>query len=185
MIYFISDGDAIKIGRARDVQARMKALAIGCSRPLSLLASVEGGPAHEAKAHTDLAAYRLNGEWFMDCAEVRNAIANYVSYGIDASEPEELVEDDAQIVTECRAAGLALLKKLESEGNSRMEAYEILAAKVGTNAEWLRKFLGGHRSAREPRLSIGYAILSNAALESFDLLVAGKTRPEGGGTATD
>lgn len=180
MIYFISNGEAIKIGRARDVGVRLKVLQTASARPLVLIASVEGGPAHETKAHVDLAPYRLSGEWFMDCAEVRDAIARYVTFGIHAVDSEEQIEDEPQIVADCRVAGLALLEREERAGHSRMEAYEILAARIGTNAEWLRKFLGGSRAAKEPRLSVGYAILSDAALESAGLLVAPAKRPDSG-----
>lgn len=82
MIYFISDGAAIKIGRSRDVKARLKDLNCGNARPLSLIASIEGHSKHEAAIHADLAEYRLHGEWFEDCTAVREALTKYEADGV-------------------------------------------------------------------------------------------------------
>lgn len=106
-----------------------------------------------------------------------------------------------------RSAAAALVEREERRTGSRMVAYEIVAQTVGTSAEWLRKFISSNE-AKEPRITLGFNLIlayrrvcerveqagdrerqlkekANAALESFDLLVAGKTRPEGDGTATD
>lgn len=171
MIYFATDGYSIKIGRSRDVAARLKSLATGSARPLQLIATVYGDSQHETKVHNDLASHRLNGEWFKDCQTVRDAIAEYQVSGIAIAPTEDhQIDDEAAVVSECRAAGQKLVRLCERAGSSRMEAYEIVAAKVGTNATWLRKFLAGYSDAKEPRLSVGYALLSDAVLQSVGSL---------------
>jgi hypothetical protein len=185
VIYFATDGDAIKIGRSQNVQARIKSLSTGNAKPLRLVASVPGGARHEAKVHADLADYRLNGEWFKDSQAIRDAIAEYQVSGIGIIPDDYQVDDDPLIVRDCRAAGLKLIEISERAGVSRMEAYERVAAKAGTNAEWLRKFLSGHRSAKEPRLSVGYALLSDAALESAGPLVVTAKAENSGAEETE
>jgi hypothetical protein len=45
-----------------------------------------------------------------------------------------------------------------------MEAYELVAADVGINSVWLRKFLSGYADVKEPRLSVGYSLLLQAGM---------------------
>jgi hypothetical protein len=41
-----------------------------------------------------------------------------------------------------------------------MAAYEMVAATVGTSADWLRKFINGSQ-AKEPRWSVGWNLLDH------------------------
>lgn len=176
MIYFITDGDAIKIGRSKDVEARMRDLLCGSARPFSLIGTVEGGPAHELKVHSDLSDFRVRGEWFADCPSVRGAIANYMQSGIQVNiENNPGVGPDSEIVRRCRIAADLLITRVMQSGRSKMEAYEIVAKDIGTSWDWLRKFASGHPAAREPRISVGYALL-----ESAGLLVVGTTEADRG-----
>ena len=59
--YFVSDGQYIKIGRARDVKKRLVGLRVASSRPLTLL-GVSHEPEQEIQAR--FAAHRVRGEWF-------------------------------------------------------------------------------------------------------------------------
>lgn len=163
MIYFVSNGEAIKIGRSDNVSARMAALAVGAPRRLELLATVDGSAPHEARVHADLVKYRLNGEWFSDCPTVRSAIDRYTACGIDPVRPAVRPTSTTEIVKKCRGAGWILMAKYEREGVPKMEAYELVAADVGTSAGWLRKFLSGYSAAKDPKLSVGYSLLSQAA----------------------
>jgi hypothetical protein len=60
--YFISNGQAVKIGRAKDARQRLAALQIASPTPLYLLFVLEGD--HEKLYHTRYAVHRLHGEWF-------------------------------------------------------------------------------------------------------------------------
>lgn len=76
-VYFIEDREAraIKVGwTSRDPAKRLRVLQTGCPRPLALMGSVEGSKGDEKALHDRLRAYRLRGEWFSDCPEVRAQI---------------------------------------------------------------------------------------------------------------
>jgi hypothetical protein len=158
-IYFISDGDSIKIGRSKDVTARMKDLSCGSARPLSLIASVNGHSKHESKVHAELADYRLNGEWFADCQEVRSAISRYVESGISVDSIEVETGPETEIVRRCRVAAELLVTRKMNAGLSKMEAYKAVSGEVGLEGQWLRKFIARDRSVKEPRVSVGFALL--------------------------
>lgn len=55
---------AVKIGIARDVEARIATLQTGNPDELHLLASFPGSQAHETALHRYLQAERIRGEWF-------------------------------------------------------------------------------------------------------------------------
>lgn len=65
-VYFISDGEAIKIGWSPNPHTRKKALATGNPRPLKVLAQIPGSIRDEKLLHLLLAPYRIrtDGEWF-------------------------------------------------------------------------------------------------------------------------
>lgn len=104
-----------------------------------------------------------------------------------------------------RSVAAALVDREERRIGSRMVAYEVVAQTVGTTASWLRSFLSTN-GAKEPGFVIGLNLIEayrrvcerveqagdrerqlkenvNAALESFDLLVARKARPESSAAA--
>jgi hypothetical protein len=60
--YFISDGTCVKIGKSVDPAKRLAQLQTSHSRPLSLVAVLDGD--HEAVCHRLFAAFRKTGEWF-------------------------------------------------------------------------------------------------------------------------
>jgi hypothetical protein len=84
-IYFISDGASIKIGRSKSVGARFRSLEIGNPNDLQLIACVDGGSSEEKAIHRELEQFRLRGEWFADCAQVREAIDRYRTNGAPSS----------------------------------------------------------------------------------------------------
>jgi hypothetical protein len=87
VIYFISDGGrAIKVGRSRQVGKRFRHMQSGNSTALEYLGCTDGGFDHEQEMFRRLAAYRLRGEWFADCSEVRAAVTDAIKNGI-AVEP--------------------------------------------------------------------------------------------------
>lgn len=66
MIYFITDGEYVKIGftSGSDVDNRLNALQIGNARKLTLLATIEGGRESELALHSVFEGLRVRGEWF-------------------------------------------------------------------------------------------------------------------------
>lgn len=76
-VYFIQSihGGPVKIGRAEDVNARLRELQTAHPYPLKVLAVIPyGGKAMEQDLHERLAADRLTGEWFKDSSSLREVI---------------------------------------------------------------------------------------------------------------
>lgn len=66
-VYFIQgvDGGPIKIGYARNPEARLKDLQLASPVQLRLLAIVDGGKPRETELHQRFAHLRSHGEWFI------------------------------------------------------------------------------------------------------------------------
>ncbi len=80
MIYFAEADNRIKIGTTRiDVHRRLKAISSSLHRPLKLIAQIEGGLELERSIQEQLKRFRLRGEWFKDCEEIRRDISNIVA----------------------------------------------------------------------------------------------------------
>jgi hypothetical protein len=75
-LYFAQavSGGPIKIGIAEDPDRRRRELQGANPERLVILAVAPGRLGEEWKLHRDLAAFRVSGEWFTDCEEVRAAI---------------------------------------------------------------------------------------------------------------
>lgn len=73
-VYFISDGEAIKIGKANNPLSRLAELQTSNHRDLSILAVTPGDQWAEAQLHHVFHLRRIRGEWFEDCAEIRSTI---------------------------------------------------------------------------------------------------------------
>lgn len=73
-VYFAAIDGKIKIGISKNAIARVVQINRSHATPLSLIGAVEGDHELERTMHKRLAAYRISGEWFRDCAEVRAAI---------------------------------------------------------------------------------------------------------------
>lgn len=65
-IYFLTDGECIKVGYSIQPVSRKKLLQIGSSRELRLLATIPGTKAIEAALHGRLYHRKERGEWFRD-----------------------------------------------------------------------------------------------------------------------
>jgi hypothetical protein len=71
MVYFIGDGDAIKIGKANDVKTRLSSLRTGTHKTLTCLGVTKGGRRKERELHRQFEQHHIAGEWFKDCPEIR------------------------------------------------------------------------------------------------------------------
>jgi hypothetical protein len=63
-VYFIANGDAVKIGIANDVFKRHTALQVGSSSRLRLIGLVDPDKFSEGAVHARFAHLRIRGEWF-------------------------------------------------------------------------------------------------------------------------
>ena len=82
----------VKIGVSNDVDARLRDLALeqGCEG--EILHVMPGNRQAEMAAHTRFDAYRVEGEWFRDCAEVRAMIGEYKVAALRADPAMAIVE---------------------------------------------------------------------------------------------
>lgn len=63
-VYVVGAGEMVKVGRAKDVAARMKTLQGAQPFPLRLIVAVPGHPSLEAAIHERFSNLRAEGEWF-------------------------------------------------------------------------------------------------------------------------
>jgi hypothetical protein len=63
-VYFVTNGDAIKIGFAKNLARRMSGLQVGSHVPLWLIGSYAARQSKEKEFHRRLKDRRLVGEWF-------------------------------------------------------------------------------------------------------------------------
>lgn len=65
------DGGPIKIGRARNPEARRQQIQTGSPVPVCLIAVVQDGDRHfEAELHQRFSRHRISGEWFVAAPEI-------------------------------------------------------------------------------------------------------------------
>lgn len=80
-VYFIQSehGGPIKIGTTENVAQRLRNLQTGSPTRLVVLGVLAGGQSVEQILHLDLAAHRLEGEWFADHPLVRSIVDKVIA----------------------------------------------------------------------------------------------------------
>lgn len=63
-IYFISDGEMVKIGRAINVVSRLSSMQTSSTKPLTVLATFLAHNSIEKRIHLKFKNMRVRGEWF-------------------------------------------------------------------------------------------------------------------------
>lgn len=74
-VYFVEGAGLIKIGHATSALGRFYSMLTSSPVPLSLLASMPGGPTMENILHKRFAGSRAHGEWFRNTPELDAVIA--------------------------------------------------------------------------------------------------------------
>lgn len=82
MIYFITDGEYVKIGFTDkdDVQQRLSTLQTGNARELTLLGTMQGGRESEMLLHQVFSSLRVRGEWFLLTPQIKTVSEPRYSY---------------------------------------------------------------------------------------------------------
>jgi hypothetical protein len=81
-IYFAAAGGRIKIGTTtKRVSDRVTAINHHLSKPLKVIGFIAGGVPLERAVHKHLDQYRLKGEWFRDCEDLRKEIDRIIAIG--------------------------------------------------------------------------------------------------------
>lgn len=66
MVYFITNGENIKIGYSKNINKRLKQLNTGNDKKLYILGYIQGDKDKEKEIHKKFSKFRIrsNGEWF-------------------------------------------------------------------------------------------------------------------------
>ncbi len=75
-IYFVEAAGQIKVGISRDLKSRLRQLASHRKGPVEVIGTIKGDLRREQEIHNALRQYRINGEWYRDCRDVRAVIQN-------------------------------------------------------------------------------------------------------------
>lgn len=73
-VYFLQSGDAIKVGCTDRLGVRMPAIEAQLGNQVECIGWVFGSFGTENLIHKRLDQYRVKGEWFYDCPQVRELI---------------------------------------------------------------------------------------------------------------
>lgn len=74
-VYFITDGDMIKIGKSSDPERRLRTLQTGHPKPIWLLGTVSTLKLTEEEAHATFSDRRIRGEWFASSKRTLDGIS--------------------------------------------------------------------------------------------------------------
>ena len=81
-IYFAAAAGRIKIGTTtKRVSERITAINSHLAKPLQIIGFIEGGIPLERAIHKHLRKWKLKGEWFQDCVEVRKEVDRIIVQG--------------------------------------------------------------------------------------------------------
>lgn len=75
VIYFIESRGFIKIGWTQNWRNRISNLQSASPEPITVLALLARPQIYERTMHKKFAAFRVRGEWFVDCKEIREHLA--------------------------------------------------------------------------------------------------------------
>jgi hypothetical protein len=83
-LYFFKAEGRIKIGISQNVKRRVGDVSRTSGLKVECIGSLPGSYAFEKHLHKKLAEHRLEGEWFIDCDDVRAVINSVLENGYDA-----------------------------------------------------------------------------------------------------
>ena len=149
-VYFITDGEFIKIGIAKDVKSRLKALQTGNPKELFILKTIEYGDGEvyyqESMFHNKFAKTRAVGEWFSMSKE----LLSFVYDGGDISALRMLEEkldekEELHRLEKERNIREEELQRLDNEIDSLSDLYSRLIEKIRLARDSLKKLQGQQR----------------------------------------
>lgn len=73
-LYFVAAGNAVKIGRTKNMAQRMRHIQAHNHEKAECLLLLEGQGWREREYHKLFADFRVNGEWFRRCPEIEDEI---------------------------------------------------------------------------------------------------------------
>jgi hypothetical protein len=141
-VYFITDGDLIKIGFSGVPKLRMRDLQRANGRPLSLIGTVTAHPYDERIIHKRFEHLRVTGEWFRPDDELRAFIeAVRRRKPIPRLGPRLDDTPDAELARHIKATH-SELDAIEQRHGDRVE----IASRIRIARHQLRRLAGGERT---------------------------------------
>jgi hypothetical protein len=146
-VYFVRAGDFVKIGWARDVEKRVRALQVASALPLELLGVVPGCDDVERIIHAQFNALHVRGEWY----RAEPALLDFIKRCADsplraAAAPYEAARADI-LIESLRAVVSESLREMSSGdefGAARMRAVLTeLHSDIATRLKWSRRASAG------------------------------------------
>lgn len=107
VVYFAASNGLIKVGTTIDLPRRIDSLKSQSAAAVIVIGSVEGDIRHERATHDKLGAYRRHGEWFVDCAPVRQTIRTVLDHGFEAAGIAVAAQDETATTTVAEAEKLS------------------------------------------------------------------------------
>lgn len=88
-LYFVSAGNAVKIGRTTNFKTRLRFIQAHNHEKVECLLLLEGQGWRELDLHKRFKPHRLHGEWFEHCPEIEAEIAR-----LNAPRPHQIIRRD-------------------------------------------------------------------------------------------
>ncbi len=100
MVYFVSQGNKVKIGFTNNIKQRMKNIKTSSPLSLKLLGTIDGDRNVEKELHLKFHQYRLSGEWFLWSDEIKDYINqhNQIDVWIDMINEEIWIYKKIKVV---------------------------------------------------------------------------------------
>lgn len=126
MIYFLSDGEYVKIGFSDNVTKRISQIQTANPKDLSVELIIDGDYAFEQKIHNDLKEFSVKGEWFYYSDSVKKYIDKLKSRDLRWSLGFLKQEIELNALKKARInAGLSLNDVSEILGLTKQSVFEI------------------------------------------------------------
>lgn len=143
-VYFVGAPGRIKIGYTRQPEKRLAQLQSVDMETLASIAVIPGTRELERRLHSMAAPHHLRGEWFSDCADVRDLIQRAVAgeFPIDDEAHEESAAHAADVIevaAEVLRSATAEARSLLDEVGRRVKRGEDVSDLVRSAC-----FLGEH-----------------------------------------
>ncbi len=143
-VYFLAGPDRIKVGYSSDMKRRVSQLRAVDMDELRVIGTISGSRALERVILRRLRPYRLRGEWYRDCDEVRAVMAAALAGEFNEAAATLAKARDKE---RARSAEAARLLYFVSEMSALFEAFRAMPLKypdlLGTHAARALRGMGG------------------------------------------
>lgn len=186
-IYFLRRSDSlIKVGFTSNFKRRLEALTHSHG-PLEILRVVNGDKAREKRLHNALGRFNEFGEWFRDCAEVRELIAAQSDGSLIALAADEIerswLRGEQRLAEDARRIVLRMVESRRQRAGCKNEkALDLIAKDYGISKWMLRNIHSGRATQVSAyAMEVLRAALPTELLKHRDELLADIALVQSGG----